>query len=84
MTSLCNHTTSLCNGYGAFKKATCKCFINKDVYYRFRFSCSPKFANKVFIYLGNWLHRKISARRQGRLYANENTALAVFIMVTGD
>ena len=31
MVSFYNGKTSLCNGSVAFKKAVCKCFMNKDV-----------------------------------------------------
>ena len=70
MASFCNDTTSFCNCYSVFKRAVSKSFINKNVYFRFRFSRSAIFKNKATTFLEDGLYRKISP-------PNENTALAV-------
>ena len=57
--SLCNGATSYFDGYVASMH-----FINKNVYFRFRFSILLIFTNKATILLDDGLYRKISARRQ--------------------
>ena len=51
MASLSQGTVSHCNGFVAFKKAVCKYFINKDVYFCFCFFCSSMHANKATSFL---------------------------------
>ena len=51
MFSRCQGTTSYWNDFVAFKKAVCIYFVIKDVYFRFRFFCSPMFTNKATSFL---------------------------------
>ena len=78
MASLCQGTASHCNDSVAFKKAVCKYFINKDVYFCFGLVCPPVFANKATTFLTTsytgkyWLVVK-------NFGANENAALSLRI-----
>ena len=54
----CNGTTSYFNGFVAFKKAVCKCLINKDRYFRFCFCCLSVFRNKAISCLTTGYTRK--------------------------
>ena len=53
MASFCQGSALHYNGCEAFKKAVCIYFINKDVYFcfRFRFSCSIMLTNKAISFL---------------------------------
>ena len=53
LASLCNDATLICNSYVASKKPACKCFINinKDVYFRFRFSHLSMFTSSAASFL---------------------------------
>ena len=51
MDLLCQDTASHCSGCVAFKKAVCKYFLNKDVYFRLRLFCLLMFTNKTTPFL---------------------------------
>ena len=51
MASFCQASALHYNGCEAFKRAVCIYFINKDVYFCFRFSCSIMLTNKAISFL---------------------------------
>ena len=72
MTSLCEGMESHCNGCVAFKNALCKYFINKDVYFCFRFFCSSMFTNNVTSFLVTGYTEKYRSAVKDYL-TNDNT-----------